>query len=233
LGAVYLGKLLNRLTQGKPLLQVALDFTKITDAVRVLSALKDLPIDIYEVGTPLIKSEGVRSIEIIRALVGNEKVVLADMKTADTGALEVNLAFNAGADAITVLASADDEVISAALQEASELGIDVVVDTIGITNVVKRLHSLRKMNVSIVNIHTGIDVQKRRLTTAADRLSAIKEITDSFSDIHIAVSGGIKAADIPAFLRAGVSIIIIGSAITKSENPRHSAIEVINSMRRF
>ena len=227
-----LGRLMNKLAQGRPLLQVALDFTKLTDAVRVVNVLRDLPVDIYEVGTPLIKSEGVRSIEVIRALVGDEKVVLADMKTADTGALEVDLAYNSGADVVTVLASADDEVISTAVQRASELGIEVVVDTIGVTNLFERLSSLRKIGVNIVNIHTGIDVQKRRMTTAASRLSLIKKVIDSFNDIYIAVSGGIKAINVPEFVRIGVSIIVVGSAITKSEDPRSSAIEVINSMRK-
>jgi len=226
-----LGKLLSRLNRGGTLLQVALDFTKITDAVRVLSALIDLPIDVYEVGTPLIKSEGIKSIEIVRALVGNDKVVLADMKTADTAALEVELAYGAGADAMTVLASADNEVIYAALQKASELNVDIVVDTIGVSDIFKRIREMKAMNVKIVNIHIGIDVQKIRQITAADRLTVIREIVGTFSDMYIAVSGGIKAADVPGLLQAGVSIIIVGSAITKSGDPRKSAMEIINILK--
>ncbi len=226
-----MGKLLSRLNQGGALLQVALDFTRITDAIRVLSALVDLPIDIYEVGTPLIKSEGIKSIEIVRALVGNDKLVLADMKTADTGALEVELAYSAGADAATVLASADDEVINAALQKASELNMDVVVDTIGVSDVFKRIRELKAMNVRIVNVHTGIDVQKTRQITAANRIAAIREIVSTFSDMYVAVSGGIKAPDVPRLLEAGISVVIVGSAITRSRDPRKSAMEIINILK--
>ncbi len=226
-----MGKLLDKLNQGTTLLQVALDFTRISDAIRVLSTLIDVPIDIYEVGTPLIKSEGVKSIEIVRALVGNDKLVLADMKTADTGALEVELAYSAGADAATVLASADNEVISAALQKASELNMDIVVDTVGVSDPLKRIREVKAMNVRIVNVHTGIDVQKVKQITAASKLAVIREITSTFNDMYIAVSGGIKAPDVPELLKAGVSIIIVGSAITKSRDPRRSAMEIIDILR--
>ncbi|MCD6427995.1 MAG: orotidine 5'-phosphate decarboxylase [Desulfurococcales archaeon] len=226
-----MGKLLSRLNQGGTLLQVALDFTRITDAIRVLRTLTDLPIDIYEVGTPLIKSEGVKSIEIVRALVGNDKLVLADMKTADTGALEVELAYSAGADVATVLASADNEVINAALQKASELDMDIVVDTIGVDDVFRRIRELRTMNVRIVNIHTGIDVQRAKQTTAASRVTVIREIVTTFSNMYVAASGGIKAPDVPRLLEAGVSIVVVGSAITKSSDPRKSATEIINILK--
>jgi 3-hexulose-6-phosphate synthase len=43
-----------------------------------------------------------------------DKLVFADMKTMDAGELEADLAFNAGADIMTVLGSAGDSTIAGA-----------------------------------------------------------------------------------------------------------------------
>jgi len=223
-----LGRLLNALERKGVLLQVALDFTKVTEALKVVRALSDLSIDVYEVGTPLIKSEGIKAIEVVRAAVGEDKIVLADMKTADTGALEVELAYLAGADVATVLASSDDEVIAAALQKANELGMDIVLDTIGVSDVFGRINYLRALGVRIFNIHTAIDVQKTRHVTVADRITILERIVREFHDIYIAVSGGIGPSNIVELLRIPISIVVVGSAITKSSNPREVAAKIID-----
>ena len=40
-----------------------------------------------------------------------DRTILADMKTVDTGAMEVEMAAKAGADVVIVLGSADDSII--------------------------------------------------------------------------------------------------------------------------
>jgi len=62
-------------------------------------------VDIIEAGTPLIKQEGLRIISILKECFP-EKLILADMKTMDAGGLEAKLAYDAGADLVTVLAVA-------------------------------------------------------------------------------------------------------------------------------
>jgi len=63
-------------------------------------------IDWIEIGTPFIKSEGMDAIRTLRENFP-EHTIVADMKIADTGSLEVEMAAKAGADIVMVMATAD------------------------------------------------------------------------------------------------------------------------------
>jgi 3-hexulose-6-phosphate synthase len=227
---VSMGRLIRRINElRRPLLQVALDFISINDALKIIKKLRGLDVDIYEVGTPLIKSEGVKAVGIVRELV-DESVVLADMKTADVGALEVRLAAENGADAVSVLASADDEVITSALNEGRSLDVDVVVDTIGKVDVVKSFNDLVRLGVQVVNIHLAIDVQLCSGKTVADILDIIKYLRSMYTDVIISASGGVKPHHVKDLVRSGVNIVVMGSAITKASDPAKIVKDVLKDL---
>ena len=52
-----------------------------------------------------------------------DSVIVADMKVADTGAIEVEMAAKAGANIICILADADDSVIDEAVRAARLYGV--------------------------------------------------------------------------------------------------------------
>lgn len=206
----------NRL--GRPLIQIAMDFISVNDALRLIRKLNGLEIDIFEVGTPLIKSEGVRAVRIVKELVG-DSAVLADMKTADTGDLETRLAAENGADAISVLASTNNEVISSALKEAELLDVDVVVDTIGRLSVPNVVSEVVLLGVKIVNIHLAINVQLSSGKTIADLIGVIKDVKNMYRDLIISASGGVRPEHIKDLVKGGVDIIVMGSSVTKAAEP--------------
>ena len=83
-----------------PLLQVALDLESLNDALAL--AIKIAPyVDILEAGTPLIKSAGIQAVQALKKA-HPDKLICADLKTADAGYLEVRMAANAKADIITI-----------------------------------------------------------------------------------------------------------------------------------
>ena len=223
-----MGKLLRAIERRRPLIQVALDFIRLEDALQFIAKVRDLDVDIYEVGTPLVKSEGVRAVSLIKSLTNS--LVLADTKTADTGALEVEMAYRAGADAVTVLASADDETIKSALKRASELGIDVVVDTVGSKDCASSISRSASLGAKIVNIHVGIDAQRRGLTVL-DILRSLSILLKGLKGIYISASGGIRPQDVLTLRELGVSVIVMGSAITKASNPRAVLVTVLRRVR--
>jgi 3-hexulose-6-phosphate synthase len=97
-------------------LQVAIDLLSTKEALEL--AAKVAPyVDIIELGTPLIKSEGLAVIKAMKAA-HPDKLVFADFKTADTGELEAGMAFGAGADLVTILGSVDDATIIGAVKAA-------------------------------------------------------------------------------------------------------------------
>ncbi|RLF36853.1 MAG: bifunctional hexulose-6-phosphate synthase/ribonuclease regulator, partial [Thermoplasmata archaeon] len=120
----------------KPILQVALDLINAHRAIQIAREAIEGGADWLEAGTPLIKSEG---LEIVRKLKKEfpDKTIVADMKTMDTGALEVEIASKAGADVVCILGVADDETIKEAVRASRKYGTKVMVDVIGVDDKVK------------------------------------------------------------------------------------------------
>ncbi len=218
-----------RLRECGRLLQVALDFTDIRDALRVaskiLAAGKAL---ILEAGTPLIKSYGIGSVSLLKSLEG-EHLVVADMKTMDTGALEVGLAASYGADASSVLAVAPGETISEAVAEAERRGIVVYGDLIGHPDPLSGVRVLRELGVHIALLHIGVDVQEKLGLTMGSRAELVEKLKAVFMG-PVAVAGGIKPRETGMLAEAGASIVIIGSGITRSPNPRESLYEALKGL---
>jgi 3-hexulose-6-phosphate synthase len=111
-------------------LQFAMD-TLTTDAALELAAAAAPHVDIIELGTPLIKSAGLSAITAIKDA-HPDKIVFADLKTMDAGELEADIAFQAGADLVTVLGVAGDSTIVGAVKAATKHGKGIVVDLIGV-----------------------------------------------------------------------------------------------------
>lgn len=213
-----------------PALQVALDFTDLGDAARVAVAAVEGGAAIVEVGTPLLKAEGVRAVRVLRRMFP-DKLLVADTKTMDTGALETALVGEAGADVVTVLGVADDETIRGAVEEAGRRGMLVFVDLISHPDPVGRAEQLSGMGVDIVGIHVGIDVQTGRKLTVAEQAHLVRRVSRVFDGV-VAVAGGLKADTVAPVVEAGAGIVIVGSAITRSPDPRGAARMVVEAMKR-
>ena len=80
-------------------LQLAMD-TLDSDVAMKLAASIAPYADIFEAGTPLIKSVGINIVNKLK-LSYPGKTILADLKSSDVGAYEANMAFTAGADIVT------------------------------------------------------------------------------------------------------------------------------------
>ena len=181
-------------------------------------------------GTPLVKSEGVRSISILKG-VFDRNIVLADMKTMDAGSLEAKLAFENGADIVTVLGVADDATIKSVVNAARVYGRLVQADLINHPNPLSRARELVDLGVDIIGLHVGIDVQKEKRKTALVIKNLISRIRDIVGgDRYISVAGGIKPEDAGIFASAGADIIVIGSGITKSSNPRDKTLIALKNL---
>ena len=196
----------------KPILQVALD---LINQHRALAIVKDAisgGADWIEAGTPLIKSEGM---EIIRKLKETypEKILVADMKTMDTGAFETEMAAKAGADVVCILAVADNSTIIEALKSARKYGTKLMIDLIGVKDKEKRAKELEKMGVDYLCMHVGIDEQMKGKNPINLLESVVKK-----TDIPMAVAGGINSETAHQVVKAGASVVIVGGAITKAKD---------------
>jgi len=205
-----------------PMLQVALDILTIKEALDI--AKKCLDADIFEAGTPLIKSEGLKSVTELKKNFP-DKIIVADMKTMDVGYLETEMAGNAGADVISILALADDNTIKDAVKAARKLKKDISCDLINVKNPVERAKELQKFGVNCVSLHLGIDQQKKTkfpYPTLNKLSKAVK--------IPVAAAGGLTERNVKDVINAGAKIIIVGSFITKSEDPTEATRKIIEKM---
>lgn len=211
----------------KPILQVALDLTELARALQIAEESVAGGADWIEAGTPLIKSEGMEVVRALRAKFPGRTIV-ADMKVADTGTLEVEMAAKAGASVVCILADADDSVIEESVRAARLYGVRLMADLINAADPLERAEAVSRMGVDIVAAHTGIDQQMR----GKDSLSLLRSLAGKTGAAEIAVAGGIDADTAGQAVQAGAGIVIVGANIVKSRDVTASARAVRASMDR-
>ncbi|MCD6207242.1 MAG: orotidine 5'-phosphate decarboxylase [Methanosarcinales archaeon] len=197
-------------------LQLALDLLETDRAIAIAEETSEY-VDIIEAGTPLIKSEGMDAVRAIREAFPNHAIV-ADMKTVDTGAIEVEMAAKSGADIVAILGSADDSTIADAVRSARKYGVRLMADLLSTGDPVNRAKELEELGIDCVCVHVGIDQQM----TGMDALDVLENVVDTVN-IEIAVAGGLDHAAAAQVASAGADIIIIGGEITRSDDASASA----------
>jgi 3-hexulose-6-phosphate synthase len=198
------------------LLQVALDFLRIDKALYVASLTREY-VDIIEAGTPLIKSEGIRAVEILKRNL-HEKEVFADLKIMDAGALEAKMAFDAGADIISVCAQASLETVTGAVEETRRQNKKVVIDLIGSRDWLSSSRETRHLSPDFFCIHTALDEQTKGKKPFGVLEGFVREV-----NLPFCIAGGIKPEDLPLIMPSRPSIIIVGGYIIRAEKPGEAA----------
>jgi 3-hexulose-6-phosphate synthase len=200
-------------------LQLAIDLVAPDDFERMIVPLLPL-VDIVEAGTPLIKQNGLAAVQALRTL-APDHLLVADMKTMDAGALEAEMAFDAGADIVTVLAGASDATITTAVEVARHRNKYVIADLIGVPDKVTRARQLAALGVTYLGIHTGTDDQ----AAGADPLADLQAVRGAVN-VQLVVAGGINARTLPAILAQAPAIVIVGSGILNQPDPCTAATEL-------
>jgi 3-hexulose-6-phosphate synthase/6-phospho-3-hexuloisomerase len=201
----------------KAVLQVALDLLDLPRATQIAHEAVLGGADWIEAGTPLIKSEGMHAIRSLRNEFP-EITLVAYMKIADTGALEVEMAAKAGADVVCILADADDAVVEEAVRSARKYGIRLMADLINVPDPLSRARQIESMGIDIICAHTGIDQQM----TGRDSLELLHQLSANTS-IPLAVAGGIDADQAGVAVKSGADIVIVGGWIVRSADVTSSA----------
>ncbi|MEA1966489.1 MAG: 3-hexulose-6-phosphate synthase, partial [Euryarchaeota archaeon] len=202
-------------------LQLALDLLEIDRAIRIAEEAAE-HIDLIEVGTPLVKSEGMAAVRALRKAFPDHGIV-ADMKTMDTGAIEVEMAAKSGADIVAILGGADDSTIEDAVRSARKYGVALMADLLSVDDPINRAKKLEELGIECICVHAGIDQQMKGM----DALAVLKEVADAVGiEVEVAVAGGLDSGDAAKAASLGADVIIVGGAITRSDNVASSAGEI-------
>ncbi len=193
-----------------PVVQLALDFINLAQALRVAhEAVAAGPLWL-EAGTPLIKSEGLNAVRALRSEFPGVTLI-ADMKVMDAGRVEVEMAATAGASIVAVLGAASDATIEECVEAASRYSARIMVDLAEVADPVARAVRAQELGAGIIGVHCPIDVQMR----GGDPFATLEQVVAAVS-IPVAVAGGINSETAARAVQSGASIVIVGGAINKA-----------------
>src|SRR2546429_997590 len=195
----------------EPVLQVALDHMHLKRALLAAAEAVEGAADGLEAGTHLIKSEGMEVVRQLKKTCPGTTIV-ADLKTMDTGAFEVEIAAKAGADVVTVMGVTDDATILEAVKAARRYGAKIMVDLMRVPDQAARAKDLEKLGVDYLNMHVSIDEQM----IAPTPLEELKAVASATS-LPVAVAGGLNSETVAQAAAAGASIPVVGGAIIQAE----------------
>lgn len=197
----------------RPLIQLALDFSTIDEALRAAELGVRAGVDILEAGTPLIVAEGVRAIGAIAQAFPHKKV-LADFKTMDSGFKNVLLTKQHGAHYMTVCANSPDETVLSAIRQGKESHIHVVVDTIGVKDQAARAHLCDAWGADMIYLHYGAD--QRRADGSRDSNQWVDAVIAA-----VQCPVGVATFDIDdavTAVRKGAALVAIGHPIVGTDS---------------
>ncbi len=210
-----------------PYLQVAFDLVDVAEVRRVLAALPESDHILIEVGTPLVKMLGINVVKEIRAIRPGAFVIL-DLKTLDTGNLEVRLAADSTADAVVISGLAPKKTLELSIREARKTGIYSIIDMLNVTDPLAVLKSLEVLP-DVVELHRAIDMEKS--AHAWSNIGEIQALAKDGRRLLVAVAGGIRVDTEAAALAAGANILVVGRAITRSKDIRDMAEQFLAGLQ--
>lgn len=203
-------------------IQLALDRMTVEEAIRMAKQVRD-SVEWIEVGTSLIKEYGVESIRAMKQAFP-DKTIVADCKTIDNAKYEFEICFQAGADVATVMGVAPLVTIETCLEVAKKWNKRVMIDLLN-TNA-SQLKELSSLKEAIFCQHVSKD-QQELAGGSSDELHASFD-----ASYEVAVAGGITLESIEKLTEMRPTVVIVGSAITKAENPNHAAAQFKQEIER-
>lgn len=208
-----------------PELQVALDFLELDRALKCAREAAAGGATRLEAGTPLIKSEGLNAVRKLRAEFPNLTIV-ADLKTADAGRMEMEAAAKAGADVAMVLGSASESTVKECVEAGRNYGIVVGLDLLGSGDPLALARAAEKWGVSEIHVHLPIDEQMQ----GKDLFELLAAVAGEVA-VPVAAVGGLHPGNVHEAAAAGASIVVIGGAIIKAEDAEAATREITEVLK--
>ncbi|HEY6168311.1 MAG TPA: orotidine 5'-phosphate decarboxylase / HUMPS family protein [Verrucomicrobiae bacterium] len=204
-----------------PLVQLALDFPTVDEALRMAEIGVGAGVDILEAGTPLIVAQGVEAIgRLARAF--PTYPILADYKTMDSGGKNVLITQKQGGHYMTVCANASDETVKAAIAAGKQTGIKVVTDMIGVKDLAARASLVARWGVDMIYLHYAAD--QRRADATRDSTQWLETVL-AVVDIPIGVAT-FGAEDAVRAVKAGAQLVAIG-------HPLFDSADVLGALKHY
>lgn len=219
-----------------PLLQIALDNLTISEAIA--SAKKaEKYIDIIEVGTILLASEGKKAIvELKKAF--PDKIIIADGKIADAGKVFSKMFFESGADFTTAICAAETPTMQDILDYAksfnqtNKFAIEKDLQIEMTSNFSwEQVEKWRQIGVKQLVWHRSRDLQAAGKSWSEKDIEIVSKLASM--GFKMTITGGVEVKDIHLFKDIPVYIFIAGRSIRDAQNPELAAKEFKDEFKKY
>jgi 3-hexulose-6-phosphate synthase len=201
-------------------LQLALDMISFEEGLKLAEELRDL-IDVLELGTPFSLVNPLTAVKTFKEALPELKI-LSDFKIMDGGYVMAKLAFEAGADIVTVSARTWDITIQETIKAARDYGRQVHVDMMGVPDdqIETRGRELDAFGPDYIGIHRAVSIKE---ASPEQPLQIARRV---IKKAKLTIAGGIDGESLKLVVPLKPDLVIVGSAITKARDPRAVALEM-------
>ena len=196
-------------------LQIAFDLTDLSKALEIARHVEEHA-DIFEVGTLLLYKHGIHAVEQFKEKFPR-KPIFADSKIVDRGKEAATVIACAGADWISVMAGAANEVIHAACTAAHQANARVMLDLVDAVSVGQSALEAKNMGVDALMFHQAYD--EKDALILLDKWEMVR----GNSNLPIFVSAKITRSTVTTITAIKPDGIIIGKSIIDAEFPAEEA----------
>lgn len=199
--------------------QLAFDTCSKKDFFQILEETAPF-VDFIEIGTPAALHFGTPLIEETRRRYP-QSVIVADYKICDGGEFEADLAFDSGADIVTVMGFADNETVKGVVRSAAKHQKSCTMDMMGIEEVEARAREALQLGVDYICLHNATDVLN--FDAAYEKIKRAAKVVEPG---RLAIAGGINVDNIQRLKEFRPEIIIVGSAVMEADDRRQRIIQL-------
>ena len=212
----------------RPMLQLALDVLDLNDALEAARRARD-SIDVIEAGTLLCLSEGMGAIRSLRDEFP-EKTIVGDVRIVRAGRNIADMAFDAGANWVTVVGEAPLESIEAAVKVAEIYGGEVQVE-LNHDWTLEQAREWRRLGIEQVIYHSTAEVEALGEGWPEKSLDTICRL--ALMGFKVTAAGGIKIETLSSFAGVPVFAFIAGRSVVKAPDPSVAARQFKDAMGRL
>lgn len=172
-------------------------------AARIIDSLEYSDRILIEAGTPFIKREGMRGVQVISQMWPGH--IVADMKVVDGAAGEVRMARDAGANAVTALGNSPTETLDLFIHQCNQLGVISMIDLLGVGD---PLDVMRPMSEppDVAVLHRGRDEEATQ--GKAIQYRHVNRIRSKY-DLNISAAGGVDLKEARSAIFNGANIVVV------------------------
>jgi 3-hexulose-6-phosphate synthase len=203
------------LTNMKPIVQISLDLTTISEALSTAEMAFRAGVDWLEAGTPLIIAEGMNGVRALRERFPGVPIV-ADLKTMDGGYLEAEMMAKAGATHVVVMARAHEETIRCVVKAGRDFNVMVMGDNMVCDDMVAASRWLEDLGCDFIVHHIGYD-ERRGIAARGNRMpSPLDQLRDVVNAVNIPVQavGGLSIEQAIRTPEYGAPLVVLGAPLT-------------------